>query len=265
MEALGITNIQIISFLLTFFRTGAILFTAPFFSSKNINTRVRILLSLTIAIVLTTSFTNLMTEGIGDVSRFMRYPALIMAIFREVALGIAIGFTAQLTFAGIQLAGQIVGHEMGFGLTRLLDPSMNTNVTITAQYNVVLATMIFLLIRGHHHILMGMARSFSEIPLGGWNPSASFTGHLNDTFSGIFKTAFRLAIPVMAVLFLTKIGMAIIARTIPQMNVFIVGFPLQISIGLIAMALSLPFFVKTLNGLFELMRNNIWLIASGDI
>jgi len=251
METLGITNIQIVSFLLVFFRTGAILFTAPFFSSKNINTRVRILLSFTIAIVLTTSFTNLMTEGIGDVSRFM--------------LGIAIGFTAQLTFAGIQLAGQIVGHEMGFGLTRILDPSMNANITITAQYNVVLATMIFLLIRGHHHILMGMARSFSEIPLGGWNPSASFTGHLNDTFSGIFKTAFRLAIPVMAVLFLTKIGMAIIARTIPQMNVFIVGFPLQISIGLIAMALSLPFFVKTLNGLFELMRNNIWLIASGDI
>jgi len=263
METLGITNIQIVSFLLVFFRTGAILFTAPFFSSKNINTRVRILLSFTIAVVLTTSITNLMTEGIGDVSRFMRYPSMIMAVFREVALGIAIGYTAQLTFAGIQLAGQIVGHEMGFGLTSILDPSTNSNVTITAQYNVVFATIIFLIIHGHHYILMGMARSFSEIPLGGWNPSASFTGHLNDIFAGIFKTGLRLAIPVMAALFLTKIGMAIIARTIPQMNVFIVGFPLQISVGLIAMALSLPFFVKTLNALFVLMRDNIWLIASG--
>jgi flagellar biosynthetic protein FliR len=184
----------------------------------------------------------------------------LMAVFREVLLGIAIGYTARLTYTSIQLAGQLAGYGMGFGMARILDPSTRTNVTIIAQYNVVIAMLVFLLIRGHHHILVGIAKSFSAVPLGVWSPSASLVGHLNTVFASIFATGFRIAIPVMAALFLTKVALAIIARTIPQMNVFIVGFPLQISVGLIAMAVSLPFFVKILHSLFASMRENVFLI-----
>ena len=183
-----------------------------------------------------------------------------LAILRELLLGSGIGFTAQLTFAGIQLAGQFVGYGMGFGMMRIMDPSTRTNVTVTAQYNMVVATLIFLLIHGHHYILMGIAKSFSAIPLAQWVPSASFIGHLNTVFAGIFTSALRIAIPVMGALFLTKVAMGILARTMPQMNVFIVGFPIQISIGLIAMAISLPFFVKILYSLFTSMRENVFLI-----
>ena len=156
---------------------------------------------------------------------------------------------------------------MGFGMARILDPSTRVNVTIIAQYNTVIATLIFLLIRGHHHILMGIAKSFSTIPLAVWEgviSSHTFIVHLNTVFAGIFATAFRIAIPVMGAAFLAKIAMAIISRTMPQMNVFIVGFPLQISVGLIAMALSLPFFVELLHPLFTSMRENIWVVISNQ-
>ena len=278
METIRISNTEIIAFLLVFFRTGAVLYTAPFLSSKSIPARVRILLSCAIAIVLVTALdiegrhsTSLheaaLIDGRNNILRLQQFMlqqgiiGLFMAIFREVLLGIAIGYTAQLTFMGIQLAGQLMGHDMGFGMMRILDPTTQANVTIIAQYNTVIATLIFVLINGHHFIIMSLAKSFSSIPLAGWKPSASFIGHVNTVFASIFSTGLRVAIPIMGTLFLTKIGLAIVARTMPQMNVFIVGFPLQISAGLIGMAVSLPIFVKVINTLFISMRDNIWVIV----
>jgi len=252
-------NIQIAFFLLIFFRVGAILFTAPFFSNKNINTRVRILVSFAISIVLAVSLEASMNKDIPDPNN---YPLLVSAIFREIILGIAIGYTAQLAFVGVQFAGQLVSNEMGLSMLNVLDPSTTTGVTIIAQFNMVLATMIFLLINGHHYILMSVSRSFSTIPLGGWSVSSAFVGHLNDVFAGIFTTAIRISLPVMGAVFLSKIALSIIARTMPQINVFIVGFPVQIALGLIAMAVSLPFFVRILMTLFASMRENILLILN---
>ncbi len=258
MDTITITNSQFISFLLVLFRIGAILFTAPLFGSKNIPVRIRILLSLVIAIVLITSMKQ---EKLLDNALLVQSQSAIgltMMIFREIFFGIAIGYATQLAFMGVQLAGQMVGQQMGFGMARVLDPTTRANVTIVAQYNVTVTMLIFLLIGGHHYILMGLARSFSEVPLAQWEISRSLAEHLSTVFASIFATALKISIPVMAALFLTKIGLGIIARTMPQMNVFIVGMPLQIAVGLIAMAISLPFFVKALGAMFMAMRDNVW-------
>ena len=265
METLRITNTEIISFTLVFFRTGAILFTAPFFGSKNITVKIRILLSCAVSIVLIMS----LKDTINDKNNILALQKLTLqngtigifiAVLKEVILGIAIGFAARLTFIGLQLAGQLVSHGMGFGMMRIMDPSTRANVTIIAQYNTVVAMLIFLLIHGHHHILIGIAKSFSAIPLAEWKPSASFVGHLNTVFASIFTTALRIAIPIMGAVFLAKVAMAIIGRTMPQMNVFVVGLPVQIAVGLTTMAISLPFFVKILHSMFLSMRENIFTL-----
>jgi len=234
------------------------LFTAPFFSSKSISTRIKAPLALVIAIVLMASLDKEKALVNVQLLQSQGTIGLLMMILREVLLGIAIGYTARLTFMGVQLAGQLVGHEMGFAMMRIMDPTTSANVTVVAQLNAIVATLIFLLIYGHHYVLMGLAKSFSAVPLGQWEPSHSFVLHLNTVFAGIFSAALRIAIPVMAALFLTKIALGIVARTIPQMNVFVVGFPLQIAIGLIAMAATLPLFAKALCTLFLAMRSNIW-------
>jgi len=254
---------QIAFFLLIFFRVGAILFTAPFFGNKNINSRTRVLIAFAIAVVLAIPLKALINENsaIADsIPSINNYPSLVLAIFREIMLGVAVGYTAQLVFTGIQFAGQLVGHEVGFSMMNVLDPSTASNVNITTQFNMVLSTMVFLLIDGHHYILMSIAESFYKIPLGRWSISSAFIGHLNDLFAGIFITAIRISLPVMGAVFLSKIAMSIIARTMPQMNVFIVGAPIQIALGLIAMAISLPFFVKLLVMLFTSMREDVFLI-----
>ena len=258
MDTITITHTQFISFLLVLFRISAILLTAPLFGSKNIPMRVRVTLSLVIAIVLMTSLNQEKRLDNTLLIQSQNAIGLLMMIFRETLFGIAIGYTARLTFMGVQLAGQMVGLQMGFGMSRILDPTTRANVTIVAQYNVTVAMLIFLLIGGHHHILMGLARSFSAVPLARWEMSKSFAEHLSTVFASIFATALKIAIPVMAALFLTKIALAIVARTMPQMNVFIVGMPLQIAVGLMAMAISLPFFAKVLGALFMTMRDNVW-------
>jgi len=254
---------QIAFFLLVFFRVGAILFTAPFFSNKNINSKVRILISFAITIILVVSLKSLINENgvlTAEKQSINSYPSLVSAIFREIILGIAIGYTAQLAFTSIQFAGHLVSHEMGFSMVNLLDPSINTGITIIGQLNMILATMIFLLMNGHHYIIMSISESFYIIPLGSWSISSAFIEHLNNIFAGIFITAIKISIPVMGAIFLSKIALSIVARTMPQMNVFIVGFPIQISLGLIAMAISLPFFVRIIITLFTSMRENIFQI-----
>jgi flagellar biosynthetic protein FliR len=259
-ETLSFTSGQVISFMLVFFRIGAILFTAPLFSGRNIPIQVRILLSLALAITITTAivpYKGVLAYSINDINNVW---LLFMSIAKEIILGIAIGFIAQLTFIGIQVAGQLVGNDIGFGMMNILDPSSHDVVTITAGLYTVIATLIFLVTNSHHYILMAIARSFEKIPLGSWFPSESYVWHLSNVFNGVFETGLRLAIPVMGALFLAKIAMAIITRTIPQMNVFTVGFPLQIAVGLLAMAFSLPFMSQVIRNLFIVMRDNIWFI-----
>lgn len=258
MDIITITDSQFVSFFLVFFRVSAILFTAPLFGSKNIPMRIKASLAIVITIVMITSLNQQLKLDGALLVQSQNVIGLIIMIFREVLFGIAVGFTAQLTFMGIQMAGQLIGQEMGFGMMRIMDPTTRANVTIVAQFKVTVSMLIFLIIGGHHYILMGLAKSFSAVPLAQWGVSKPLVEHLSVVFSSIFSTALKIAIPIMAMTFLTKIALAIIARTMPQMNVFVIGFPLQVSMGLIAMSISLPFFLKVLGGLFMTMRDNMW-------
>lgn len=259
MEEITISNAQIISFLLVFFRIGAILFTAPFFSIRNLPFQVRVLLSFTLAIVITSAI--LPYKGVMSISTPLNNVwEYFIASAREVILGISIGFMAQLIFTGIQFAGQLIGNDIGFGMMNIFDPSTHSTVTITAELNTVIAGLIFIVTYSHHYILMGLAKSFDTIPIAVWYPNTTFIKHLNTVASGIFSTGFRIALPIIGVVFLSKIALAMIARTMPQMNVFIIGFPIQISLGLLVMAVTLPLFVRFTRLLFIGIRDNIWYL-----
>ncbi len=260
MDTFTISNIKIISFLLIFFRVGAILFTAPFFGSRNVPVRIRILLSFAIGIVITSALSPHGAIASFSTEKLQNPVAMTLAMASEVLLGIAIGFIARLTFVGIQMAGQFIGHDIGFSMISILDPSSREVVTITSELNIVMATLIFLITYSHHYILMAIVKSFEAIPLGNWGISGTFMDHLNKIFGSIFATGLKLALPIMGVLFLTKVAMAIIMRTMPQMNIFIVGFPIQIAVGLLGLAVSLPLLTKVMQSLFLVMRDNIWFI-----
>ncbi|MGB9596028.1 MAG: flagellar biosynthetic protein FliR, partial [Candidatus Poribacteria bacterium] len=183
-EIINLTNGQIISFMLIFFRIGAILFTAPLFSGRNIPMQVRILLGLALAVIITMAiipYKDIQSEVIDKVNNIS---VIFVSIAKEIIVGIAIGFISQLAFTGIQIAGQLIGNDIGFGMMNVFDPTSHDVVTITAELYSIIAILMFLITNSYQYILMAIAKSFEKIPLGYWFPSEPYIWHLSSVFNG---------------------------------------------------------------------------------
>jgi flagellar biosynthetic protein FliR len=164
-----------------------------------------------------------------------------LAVAGEVLLGVLMGLSIRLLFTGIQMAGQLVGFQMGFAVANVFDPVTSAQVSLPAQAYNLFATLIFLTVNGHHQLLRALAESFRRLP-----PSAGLwadrTGEPLTALAGeMFSLSIRVGAPVLVALLLTSIALGIVARTVPQMNVYFVAMPVSIAVGLIFMALSFPF------------------------
>ena len=172
-------------------------------------------------------------QGIFDLAVFL---------LSDVTIGLGIAYITRLIFAAVQIAGTVVDFQMGFGVVNVIDPQTDTQVSVTAQFHNIVAVLIFLAVDAHHFILQAIVESFFIINPAEINFSSLTPEYMLYLFSGTFTTAVKIAAPIMAILFFLSVGLGLVARTVPQMNVFIVGFPLQIGVGLLMVGLSLSFF-----------------------
>ena len=251
MEFIGISFERISVFLLILFRISAFMLSAPIFGSPYLPTRAKIGLSLLLSVILLpivekanfSAPTQLFTYGI--------------VVFKEVMVGVIIGYAARLVFAGVELAGQLMGIQMGFGMANVLDPEQQTQRSVIAQFQGIMAILIFLTINGHHWLLMALAKTFEIIPLSGFAYSADTMAVLLKMSGDIFVVAFKIGAPVIVTLFLTNAMLGVLAKAIPQMHVFMMSFPLTIIIGLLTMAASLQMLGYLLQNIFHQMQNDI--------
>jgi len=175
---------------------------------------------------------------------------LILNLSKEVLVGLILGFLASLIFAGVELAGQLISMQMGFGIVNVYDPQTSRQIPIVGQFYSYVAMMIFLAINGHHFLLEGIFQSFKTIPLSMATFRSSLV-ELNMSIAGtIFVSAIKIGVPVIVALLLTSIALGLVARAVPQMNVFFVGMPLKIGMGLLALAFSLPLFAYVFRYIF---------------
>ena len=159
---------------------------------------------------------------------------------------------------------------MGFGMANVIDPLSSLQVPLIAQFQYLLAALIFLCIDGHHWLLQAIAASFKVISFSEVLSSTnSVLLHpvkaavfLVEMFRDIFIIAIKISAPTMVALFLTSVALGILARAVPQINIFILGFPIKIAVGLLSLATSLPLFVYVLQGLFLNMREDISALLS---
>lgn len=248
---LALFNLQI--FLLIFIRITSVFLTAPIIASRNIPYITKIGLAFLIAILLF----PIINKNIELPSDILSY---LIIILNQVIIGIIIGFTAYVIFIAIQLAGQVIDLQMGFGIVNVIDPLSNMQVSIIGQFQFVLGILIFLVINGHHYLFQALSDSFSIVPLSSIGITQVTVDKLIDIFYSMFIIAFKIAGPATIALLLTNVTLGFIARTIPQMNVFIVGLPLNILVGIAAVLLSLPVIVNMLNSLFNSMWDDIYFI-----
>jgi flagellar biosynthetic protein FliR len=226
-------------FLLALTRVSGMVFLAPVFGSSGHPPQVRALLSLLLAMLF---FPWIRAAGVAVPAE----PAtLALAAAGELAVGMAIGFAASLLFAGVQLAGQIVDQELGIQQANLLDPFSGETISVMGQLKVFLATLVFLLINGHHWLLQAVGDSFRMVPPLAFAPSAAAAVALSDTMiTDVLRMAVQIAAPTLVTLFLVTVALAFMARTVPEMNIFVLGFALRAGVGLVVLALGVGIFVS---------------------
>jgi flagellar biosynthetic protein FliR len=251
MVSLNISLPQLQLFFLTFFRVGAILMSIPVFDSKSIPLFFKIALAIATSIIL---FPMLRVDPVPMATSVL---ALAVGVAGEILLGLIIGFSVKLIFAGIQLAGQLAGYQMGMALANVMDPSSSQQVPLLAQFNNLFGLLIFISINAHYLFIRALIHSFEIVPPFNVNFSGSLMEHLIKMSGNMFVIGIQVGAPVIAALLITSVAFGLIARTVPQMNVLIVGMPLKIVIGLLFLGISLPYFSAFLKKIFGGLGQNI--------
>ena len=247
---------QLNSFILIFVRTAAMIFFIPFLGARNVPRVFKIGLALLIALILI----SIVKIDASIISADLL--TLTAGIAGEIIIGFTIGLIAKLVFSAMEMAGEIIGFQMGFSIVNVIDPQTSTHVPIIGQFHTILATLIFLTINAHHLFIAAIAESFTLVP-------PMRLALTNQMFAGIvtlsrdiFVLAIRIGAPVIVALFITNIALAIVSKTMPQMNVMMVGFPITIAGGLLIMVLSLPLFANLVQRAFEGMKGDFFNVLS---
>lgn len=184
----------------------------------------------------------------------------ILVIIVELMIGMILSLIALFFFAAVQLAGQLIDTQMGFGIMNVLDPMSGTQAPILGSFKFILAMLVYLQINGHHLFLQALFDSYNFIPIGHVNFHGDFYNFVVFFFGNIFLIGLKLSIPIVGSLIIVDIVMGIMAKSIPQMNVFMVGMPAKIILGFLILLVTIPLYVYLLNSLIENMIKGIYMI-----
>ncbi|MBI4773281.1 MAG: flagellar biosynthetic protein FliR [Deltaproteobacteria bacterium] len=229
--------------LLILARVAAIFFVAPIFDNRSLPNLFRIGFALILSVVLFPA----VDAGEWEV----RSPLpMVVYLVKEILVGMILGMAVDFIFGAVRLAGQIVGFQMGLGIVAIIDPFTSSQSSVITQFYDFMAILFFFSFDAHHMVIRAMAESFQFIPFGGLDFSGSLLSQIIHLSGQMFLLAMKIAVPVLAVSFFVDMGLALLARTVPQMNVFILGFPLKIGVGLLAIGLSATFFGILLRKVF---------------
>jgi flagellar biosynthetic protein FliR len=165
-------------------------------------------------------------------------PAWLLA--QQLAIGLAIGLAVQIAFAAFEIAGDLIGLQMGLGFAGFIDPQNADQSPLIGGFLGLVATLVFLAINGHLMMLAGLAESFRAVPVGAPAPGAQDLHALALLGGEMFKVGLHLALPVLATMLIVNLALGVLARAAPQLNIFAVGFPATILIGLVALVLAMP-------------------------
>ncbi len=215
---------QAVIFLLVFLRMSGFFFLFPIFKRPYCPNPVSIFLALLSALLITPTLP-------GGAPGGDPWSQLALLGVREVAVGAALGFLASLILVTGQVAGQFLDFQMGFFTASEVDPVMGIRVPLVGNYLYLFSMVLFLSFNGHHHLLRVMRESFTEISLGA-SLSPAVLPQVFSFMSWMFRAAFQISLPVLACLFVTSVALGILARTMPQLNLFVLGIPIRILVGM---------------------------------
>ena len=233
------------TFLFVLVRTGSILFTAPIFGAVNVPMQVKFGLTLLLAILLTP-----LTPAVPMPQALT---GLVVSLAGEVLIGAAIGLAVKCVFTGIEFAGQAASFQMGIGMASAYDPINSAQITVLGKFLSILTLLIFLTVNGHLMVILALKKSFDVIPAYGFTLSGGLMESLIVFSKEIFILGLKFSAPVLAILIFVNLAMGIMARTVPQLNMFAIGFAVTISVGFVMILISMPVFEDAAIAVFDRM------------
>jgi flagellar biosynthetic protein FliR len=227
-----------------FLRVLAVFTVAPVISSRAFPVRARIALAFVIALAAQASLPPQPVINLNG-------SEALGAVVQQIGIGLAIGFVVRLVFAAFELAGDVVGFQMGLNFAAFFDPALNTQSSATARFFGYMASLLFVVLNGHLMVLMAVVRSFEVFPVNQNFLEALRLMKLYSLGGELFASGFWIALPMLGMLMFTNLALGIISRVAPQMNIFAVGFPITLTVGLVGMAITLPMLDRPFTALME--------------
>ena len=225
-----------------FIRIGAVFSLVPFFGAEIMPRRLAAIIALFLSLIILP-----VTPSLAIDVQSLNALTLLMYMLHEVLLGISIGLSVQVIFAGVQIAGELIGFSMGFAIANVIDPLTGTEAPVTANFLYIIAFLLFIIMDGHHMFIKAIQESFVMVPIGVELPRPGFYQAALHYAADMFIIGLKVAAPVLGVVLLINVALGLISRSIPQMNIFIVSFPIMIAMGLIFMMIIIklmPFFLQ---------------------
>ncbi len=216
----------------------------PVLGARVVPTRIRLGIALILSLIITPMLPAQQIKGIDTI-------AMITAIAEQVLIGLTMGFAVKLVFSAIETGGHLIGQTMGLGFAQMVDPGNGVSIPVVSQLYTLLATLIFLLLNGHLLLISTLVDSFQMIPVLSPHGHTDAVWLLLSAVSWMFKGAVMIALPVMTALLLVNIAFGVVMRSAPQLNIFVIGFPISLLLGFVLILWTLPGYLTQFQQLLD--------------
>jgi len=244
-------------YLLVLVRVSGLIVAAPVLGSRSFPSRAKIGLAAFTAALITASLPA-QDGNLPD-------SALTLAVMSlgELAIGLVMGMVMQMVFAAVQVAGQVIDMLSGFAMMNVFNPALETQVPIFGFFLYIMAALYLMVCNGHHLMIRGLVSTFDRIPLGGFTMRPALLWQAGVWGRVMFIDGLTIAAPVAASLLVAYVTMGLLGRVVPQIQLFVVGFPVTIALGLLTVAFIMGVYLSILDGMFVRMFRNVEMVVQG--
>ena len=251
MIDLGFSMAQLEAFLLIFIRMTGLFVLSPIFGRRNLPTLFKIGFSLFLTII----FIN--TVEVPQINFFDNMYMYVLFVVKELVVGMIIGYVTYVIMSALYLAGQLIDMQVGFGMVNVIDPMTNIQVPLTSNFYYMYVILIFLSMNGHHMIIRALFESFNMIPVEQITFNTGLMENIIMIMRDMFSVAIRIASPIIAAIFVVDVILGVLSRTMPEMNVFMLGMPVKIVVGLLVISITFMAGVGITEAATTLMQTQI--------
>ena len=237
-------NALLAAFLWPLTRVLALVASAPVLGNPSVPLRVRLGLAVMITLIVAPTLGPMPQVEPGS-------HAGLLILAQQIVIGLALGFAMRVVFVAVEMAGELVGLQMGLGFATFFDPENAGDIPVVGKFLGLVATLFFLTLNGHLQMISLLSQSFSALPISGAALAATGFRSLVSWGGEIFAAGLLLALPLLAALLITNLALGILTRAAPQLNIFTVGFPLTLAIGLLVLGLALPYLAPVLERMIQ--------------